>query len=106
MTFKPNYAGLGEMLRSEFMEAEMLRRARKVLAVCEGTAPYDATIDGVDRHYRDQFHIESSREGGLHKDRAEARVVNDHPKSFQIEMGTGTTPKHRTMGKAIDAAKE
>jgi hypothetical protein len=105
VTFKPNYTGIGEMLRSEFMEAEMLRRASKVLAVCEATAPYDPDPDG-DVHYRDAFRVESSRAGGVHKDRAEAKVVNDHPKSFQIEMGTGDTPKHRTMGKAIDAAKE
>ena len=105
MTFKPNYAGIGEMLRSEFMEAEMRRRAELVKGVCEATAPYDPDPDG-DVHYRDAFRVDSARDGGVHKDRAEARVVNDHPKSFQIEMGTGETPKHRTMGKAIDAAKE
>jgi hypothetical protein len=105
VTFKPNHAGIGEMLRSDFMEAEMARRAGKVLAVCEATAPYDPAIDG-DVHYRDQFRVESTRAGGVHKDRAEATVINDHPASFQIEMGTGDTPKHRTMGRAIDAAKE
>lgn len=105
MNFQPNYAGIGEMLRAEFMEAEMLRRAEKVKAVCEATAPYDPNSkDGS--HYKDSFRVEASRAGGLKKDRAEAKVISDDPAAFHIEMGTGDTPKHRTMGKAIDAAKE
>jgi hypothetical protein len=92
------------MLRAEFMEAEMLRRAEKVKAVCEATAPFDPSNDGT--HYKDLFRVESSRDGGVKKDRAEAKVLNDDPASFHIEMGTGDTPKHRTMGKALDAARE
>jgi hypothetical protein len=101
--FKGNYRGLGELLKSPEMEAEMLRRAEAVKARAESTAPFDPkSRDGT--HYRDAFRVESSRDGGQHHDRAVARVVNDDPAAFQIEYGTSDTPRHRTLGKALDAA--
>jgi hypothetical protein len=100
--FTPSYEGMGEFLRSAFMEAEMRARAEKIMAVAQATAPYDANDKDGD-HYRDHFHITSTREGGIKHDRAEARVVNDHVAAFQIEYGTEDTPRHRTLGRAADA---
>lgn len=72
-----------------------MRRARLGLEYAVATAPYDEH-DGT--HYRDQFRVEATP----HPDRAGASLINDDPASFQIEFGTGHSPKHRTLGKALD----
>lgn len=95
--FTPDYEGIGEMLRSEEMQAEMIRRAELGKAYAEATAPYDPTDRDGD-HYKDHFSVRP----GKRKDRASADLVNDHEAAFQIEWGTTDTPRHRTLGKALD----
>jgi hypothetical protein len=116
MTFTPNYAGIGDMLRSEAMLGEMLRRAEKIMAVAVATAPI-SEVDNDGEYYVDHFKIEGSRHGGPRNDRAEARVVNTHPAAWAIEYGTGPetghaprpqggqSPRFRTLGKAADAGR-
>jgi len=103
--FKPNHAGLGELLNSDGVEAEMVRRAAAVMAAAEASAPFDPASKGG-THYRDAFRVEHRKHGGIHNDRAEASVVNDDDAAVYIEYGTGSTPKHRTLGHAIDAARD
>lgn len=102
--FKADYAGIGHMLVSEAMQAEMKRRAEKVKEYAEATAPYDPNDRDGD-HYKDHFTVES---GVQHRktSRAYGAVVNDHPAAFQIEVGTKDTPAHRTLTRALDAAKD
>jgi hypothetical protein len=102
--FNAHYGGIGEMLRSDFIAAEMLRRAEKVKAQAEATAPYDPD-DPDQTHYRDAFRTEVDRRGGAHHDRAVARVVNDDKAAFFVEYGTRNNDRHRTLGKALDAAR-
>jgi Bacteriophage HK97-gp10, putative tail-component len=110
--FQADYRGIGEMLRSDFIEADMVERAFKVLARAEATAPFDAKDrDGF--HYRDAFHVESGRRGGARHDRAYASVVNTNDVALFVEYGGdwidkggGRTPRHRTLGKALDAAAD
>lgn len=94
--FKGDYAGIGEMLRADFMQAEMMDRARKGKEYAEATAPYDE--HGESPHYKEQFRVEAA----LREDRARALLVNDDPDALWIELGTRDTPKHRTLGKALD----
>lgn len=96
-TFNAYYDGIGEMLRAEYMQADMDRRAELGKEFAEAAAPYDATDSDGD-HYRDHFHVEH----GERKDRASARLVNDHKAAFQIEVGTSDTPAHRTLTRALD----
>lgn len=103
--FTPSYAGVGQMLRAPFMRAEMERRAHRVKDVAEATAPYyEPDPDG--RHYKDAFHVESTDRGGAKHDRASASVVNDDTAAVAVEYGNRNTPKHATLRKALDAAKE
>lgn len=104
MSFHADYHGIGEMLCSPEMQAEMHRRAEKVKAAAEAAAPYDpASKDGT--HYKDSFTVESGvREGKTR--RAYGRVVNDDPAAFYIEYGTSDTPRYRTLGRALDHAKD
>jgi hypothetical protein len=102
-TFTPDYNGIGQMLRSDFIEAEMFRRAKKVLEAAEAAAPYDPKSI---THYRDAFRLQVNSRGGVHHDRAVASVVNDDPAAFFIEYGTSKTPQHRTLRNALDAARD
>jgi hypothetical protein len=101
VTFQPNYDGIGQMLRSREMEAEMLRRAEQGKAFAEAIAPFDEhSKDGT--HYKDAFRVESTTEGGIHHDRTEAKLINDDRAAFFVEFGTKTTPRHRTLGRSLD----
>jgi hypothetical protein len=88
------------VLKADWMAAEMYERALRVLARAEATAPFDA--DDPDLvHYRDHF----SATAGLRTDRAYGRVSNDDmPTALFVEFGTKNNPRHRTLGNALDAA--
>jgi hypothetical protein len=97
--FQLDYAGLGEYLRSEEMKAAMLVRAEKVKAVAESIAPVDTGGPHPGR-YKAAFSVSSGvqvRKTG----RAYAEVSNSAPYAFHVEFGTKTTPRHRTLGKAV-----
>jgi hypothetical protein len=101
-TYKPSYKGIGELLTSEFMQAEMLRRAEKVKALAEATAP-DAPPLGVG--YKEDFEVSSgvktSKKGTK---RAYGRVTNTSDHAVFVEYGGQNTPAHRTLGRALRAA--
>jgi len=103
--FDADFSGIGDMLCSPEMQADMRARAERVAARAQATAPYDAdSKDGT--HYRDAFSVESGVRGAGRSRRAYGEVSNDDAAAFQIEHGTKKTPKHRTLGKALDAAKD
>lgn len=103
-TFRADYRGIGELLRSPMIEAEMIRRAERVMAAAQAHAPYDpGSRDGT--HYRDAFHLAHGSRGGARHDRAYGRVLNDDPAAFYIEVGTRDTPRHHTLLHALDAAR-
>jgi hypothetical protein len=99
-SFRASYSGIGELLRSPEIEAEMVRRAEKVKAQAEATAPVDSG------EYKASFEVHSSRRGGSKKDRASAVVENNDDAAFFVEYGASHTPRYRTLGKALDAAKD
>jgi hypothetical protein len=104
VTFKPNHVGIGQMLRTDAMLAHMVALAEKVKAEAVVTAPYDPqSKDGT--HYKEAFTVSGTKAGGVHKDRAEGKVSNTDVAAFFIEYGTGHSPRHRTLGKALDAAR-
>jgi hypothetical protein len=104
-TYEQSYQGVGELLRADFLIAEMHRRAERVKVVAEATAPVGKASDG-DTHpgrYKASFSVESGiREGK--KPRAVGRVVNDSPEAFMVEWGNRNVPRHRTLGKALHGA--
>lgn len=103
--FNASYAGIGQMLRAKFMQEDMHRRAEKVAALAEATAPVGSAVEG-DEHpgrYKASFHVES----GIRvrkTTRAYGRVTNDAPEALAVEYGLGKTPKYRTLGSALQAA--
>ena len=99
-TFKPDFRGIGEMLRSSEMEAEMARRAEKVKAKAAATAPVDTG------RYKASLEVSSTTKGGNKKDRASATVTADVEYAFTLEYGSTHNARYRTLGKALDAARD
>lgn len=97
-TFRASYAGIGEMLRSPEMQAEMRRRAAKVKAAAEAAAPVE-TGD-----YKGSFHLSSGARGGIRRDRAYGRVTNTAGHAIYVEYGTSAQPAHHTLRNALRAA--
>lgn len=97
-----SYRGVGELLVSSFIRAEMARRGAKVLARARATAPDYAPL-GIG--YVDEFEltvdVKTSKKGTR---RARARVRNGSDHALWVEMGGQNTPKHRTLGKALSEA--
>lgn len=96
-TFRASYTGIGELLKSPRVEAEMRRRAEKVLAAAEAAAPVSVT-SGHPGRYKASFTASS----GLRDDRAYGRVTNSAPEAIDVEYGRGeytttrTTPDGKT----------
>ena len=98
------YEAFGRIVLCEMMLPEVLKRAERVKARAEATAPYDAkSKDGT--HYRDSFKAEAfigpTGRGGI---RAIGRVSNSDDAALFVEYGTKNNPRHRTLGNALDAA--
>jgi hypothetical protein len=95
-----NYRAFGKLvLQSPAMVAEMRKRAERIKERAEATAP-DAPPYGEGYKYR--FSVSSGIRKGK-TTRAYGRVTNDDPAARFIEFGTEDTPRHRTLGKAMDA---
>lgn len=102
--FVPSYVGIGEMLRADYMVAEMGARMERVKVEAEATAPYDPNSTDGD-HYKDDFHVEVTDHGGVHHDRAEASCINTNNAAVFVEFGNGVGgPPQRTLGRALHAA--
>jgi hypothetical protein len=101
-SLKLSKAGIGEMLRADFMVAEMGRRAEVGKLVAEAIAPVYREKDKRGR-FKDSFYTRTSTSGGYKKDRAAGYLGNNHPAAFQIETGTIDTPAHRTLRIALEA---
>jgi hypothetical protein len=103
--FKMSRRGVGELLRSEMIEAEMVRRANIIKSVAEGIAP-----EGVppgDPHpgfYRASVIVTSTRRGGVRRNRATATAINTAYYARWVEYGTERVRPHHVMLRAAQAA--
>jgi hypothetical protein len=103
-TFKASYSGIGEMINSDFMVAEMRQRAERIRAAAEAHAPVGGEGDPHPGAYKESLTVDSGTHGGEHNDRAYGRVTANVPYAYQVEFGDKYTPRHRTLGTALDAA--
>jgi HK97 gp10 family phage protein len=97
-TFRASYRGIGQMIRAPWMQAEMRRRAEKVKATAEATAPVE-TGD-----YKNSFTLSSGARGGIRRDRAYGRVTNTSGHAVFVEYGTSAQPARHTLRNALRAA--
>lgn len=103
--FKLRRTGVGELLRSPMIQAEMVRRAQIIKSVAESIAP-----EGVppgDPHpglYRASVVVTSRKRGGRKRDRATATATNRAPYARWVEYGTERVRAHHVMLRAAQAA--
>lgn len=101
-TFRPDHEGVGRMLRSDWMEATMVKRAELIRARAIALAPVGSRSDG-DAHpgrYKASFHIRSHSRGGATRDRAEAVLYNDSPEAYYVEFARWGAEPYRVLARA------
>ncbi len=99
--FDASYAGIGEMLNAEFMQAEMLRRANAGQNFAASIAPFDEkSTDGS--HYIAGFKTSSGTHGGHEHDRAYGRLENTDGAALWVEIGSKHNAAHHVLGRALD----
>lgn len=88
VVFKINHRGMGELLRSGGVAAEMHRRAESVASAARSNAPVESG------DYQASIHVEDAV-----TDRAVSRVVAD------IEYAAAVEAQHGTLARSLDAAR-
>lgn len=101
--FKMSKKGVGQLLRSPMVEAEMLRRAGLIKTAAEGIAPVGGRSDPHPGQYKESFHTTSTRRGGRRRDRATATVWNSAPYARWVEYGTEKVTAHHVLLRAAQA---
>jgi hypothetical protein len=111
--FNPSYEGLGQLLRSEEMKAEMLRRAEKVAEMARTIAPVGPESDPHRGDYKAAIKASADVRRTQATERAEGRVEVDVPWAIFVEYGTlqGSatskgSPAQHILGRSLDAAKD
>ena len=102
--FKMKRRGVGQLLRSDMIQAEMLRRAEAIKATAISISPVGTAA--WDRHpgmYKESWHATSRKRGGRNKDRAVGLVWNSAPHARWVEYGTERVPAHHVLLRAAQA---
>lgn len=102
-SFRADYTQIGDMLCSEWMLAEMVRRAERVAEAARADAPVDEGGPHPGR-YRDSIGARGYIREGRSR-RAVGRAEATAPESLFVEYGTRHQEAHHTLRRALDAAK-
>jgi len=102
-TFKADYKQIGDMLCSEWMLAEMVRRAEQVAAVARADTPVDETGPHPGRA-RDSVQVRGYIRPGRSR-RAVGRAEGTAQEWLYIEYGTRHQEARHVFGRALDAAR-
>ena len=97
--FKMKRKGVGELLRSPGMQAEMLRRAEAIKGVAVTLSPVDESSP-TPGHYKASWETDSTARGGRRRDRAVAYVRNSAYYARWVEYGTERVPAHHVLLRA------
>lgn len=104
--FKMSRKGVGQLLRSDMVKAEMLRRAEVIKDAAVGISPVGTSSwDPLYRpgHYKASWHTSSTSRGGRRKDRAVAKVWNSAYYARWVEYGTERVHAHHVLLRAAQA---
>jgi hypothetical protein len=101
--FKMSKKGVGQLLRSPMIQAEMVRRAEVIKGVAEGIAPVGGPADPHAGTYKSSFYVTSTARGGRRRDRATATVGNRAYYARFVEYGTERVPAHHVLLRAAQA---
>ncbi|MFD7661080.1 HK97 gp10 family phage protein [Streptomyces sp. NPDC059788] len=101
--FRMKKRGVGELLRSPQIEAEMRRRAEVIKTAAVTIAPVGGSSDPHPGNYKSSFDVTSTRRGGQRRDRATATVRNGAYYARFVEYGTERVRAHHVLLRAAAA---
>jgi HK97 gp10 family phage protein len=101
--FKMSKKGVGQLLKSDMIHAEMVRRAEIIKSVAESIAPVGGAGDSHRGNYKASFYVTSTSRGGHRKNRATATVGNRAYYARWVEYGTEKVPAHHVLLRAAQA---
>ena len=101
--FKMSRKGVGQLLRSPMIRADMVRRAELIRSAGEAIAPVGGPSDPHSGTYKASFYVTSTSRGGRRRDRATATVGNSAYWARWVEYGTERVPAHHVMLRAAQA---
>lgn len=97
--FKMNRKGVGQLLRSPGVQAEMLRRANVIKGIAVALSPvYEKGPHAG--HYKSSWETDSTSRGGRRRDRAVAVVRNTAYYARWVEYGTERVHAHHVLLRA------
>lgn len=97
--FRMKRKGVGRLLRSPAVRAEMLRRAEVIKTVAVGMSPVDEGGPHPGQ-YKASWTTSSRARGGRNRDRATATVSNSSYYARWVEYGTERVPAHHVLLRA------
>jgi hypothetical protein len=98
--FRLNRKGVGRLLRSEMIRADLVRRAENIKAMAVAISPVGATRDPHPGQYKGAWEVDSTLRGGRRRDRAVAYVRNGTYYARWVEYGTERVPAHHVLLRA------
>jgi len=101
--FKMSKKGVGQLLKSRMIQADMLARAERIEAAAVGLSPAGGASDPHPGHYKGSFIVTTTARGGRRRDRATATVTNTAYYARWVEYGTEKVPAHHVLLRAAAA---
>lgn len=101
--FKMRKQGVGQLLKSPLVKAEMERRAALIESVAVSISPVGGPSDPTPGRYKASWSTSSTARGGRRRDRATATVRNGAYYARWVEYGTERVPAHHVLLRAAQA---
>jgi len=101
--FKMKRKGVGQLLRSDMVRDDMVRRAERIKTVAVAISPVGTTRDPHPGQYKSAWEVTSTDRGGRRRDRAVAHVRNPTYYARWVEYGTERVPAHHVLLRAAVA---
>ncbi|MER8220883.1 HK97 gp10 family phage protein [Streptomyces sp. NPDC094143] len=98
--FKLKRKGVGQLLRSEMIRADLVRRAENIKTTAVAISPVGGARDQHPGQYKGAWEVDSTRRGGRRRDRAVAYVRNPTYYARWVEYGTERVPAHHVLLRA------
>lgn len=101
--FKMSRAGVGRLLRSPMIQADVLHRAERIEEAAIALAPVGGSGDPHPGRYKASFKVTTRKRGGRRRNRATATVTNGAYYARWVEYGTERVPAHHVLLRAAAA---
>lgn len=88
--YNPSYSGLAALMNGPEMQAVMRQIAEKGVPFARSISPVRTG------EYAGSFSVQVRAHGGVHGDRAEAKIINDSEHSTEVEWRDGYHVLNRT----------